>query len=216
MGVLARQRAKFTRQRGQRLPVELAGGCHGEALDVTDVTRPLVWREFAPAEVSQRGIRRRALLGDQRRGHIADHQHGQHHDQKAKELQEEQQALRTQREQLLALGDDMTAKTQLKQIERDLRYLELCLQNAIVVATSPSQAEIRFGAAVEVVDEDGTTRQFRIVGEHEACAPSGLISWVSPLARSLIGRRVGDVILWERPAGNVELEITEVSYPEWS
>jgi transcription elongation GreA/GreB family factor len=133
-----------------------------------------------------------------------------------RKLHEEQQALRTQREQLLALGDDMTAKTQLKQLERDLRYLEHCLQNAIVVATSPSQTEIRFGAAVEVVNQDGTTRQFCIVGEHEACAPTGLISWVSPLARSLIGRRVADVIVWERPAGNVELEITKISYPEWS
>lgn len=131
-----------------------------------------------------------------------------------RKLHEELQALRTRRDELAAQGDDMSIKTQLKQVERDLRYVELCVQNAIVVTTPESTSEIRFGATVDVIDEDGKRHQFHIVGEHEACAPTGLISWVSPLARSLIGRQVGDVIIWERPAGNIELEITKIAYSE--
>ncbi|MGQ0658723.1 MAG: GreA/GreB family elongation factor [Chromatiales bacterium] len=130
-------------------------------------------------------------------------------------LNAELQQLRGRRTDLLALGEDMTAMTQLRQVERDLRYIEHCVQNAIVVDPArQSHADVRFGASVDLLDEDGKTHRFAIVGEHEACVPDGLISWVSPLARSLIGRCVGDVVIWERPAGNVELEITDIAYPD--
>jgi len=130
-------------------------------------------------------------------------------------LNAELQQLRARRTELLALGEDMAAATQLRQVERDLRYIEHCVQNAIVVdAARQPHADVRFGASVALLDEDANTHRFAIVGEHEACASKGQISWVSPLARSLIGRRVGDVVVWERPAGNIELEITEVSYPD--
>jgi transcription elongation GreA/GreB family factor len=122
--------------------------------------------------------------------------------------------LRTERDRLSAAEEDIGARAQLRQVERDLRYAETCAQNAIVVAPPPHRDEVRFGARVELLDEDGNAHRFVIVGEHEACAPTGLISWVSPLARSLIGRRVGDTVIWERPAGNAELEVAAIDYPE--
>jgi len=134
-------------------------------------------------------------------------------------LRKLQQELHELREQLRGLRDsaeDITVMAELKRVERDERYLEQCVQNAIVVAPPASLDEIRFGAAVDLLDEDGHRHHVVIVGEQEACAPTGLISWVSPLARSLIGRRVGDIVTWERPAGNVELEITGISYPDLS
>lgn len=73
--------------------------------------------------------------------------------------------------------------------------------------------DIRFGAAVEVLDENGDRHRFRIVGEDEACAPRGYISWTTPLARALQGKRVGDVVIWEHPAGNMELEVVGFDYP---
>jgi transcription elongation GreA/GreB family factor len=52
----------------------------------------------------------------------------------------------------------------------------------------------------------------RIVGDDEADAPAGYISWASPLARALIGARVGDAVTWRRPAGTAEIEILRVEY----
>ena len=131
-----------------------------------------------------------------------------------RKLHGEVHELRTRRAQLLAMGDDLTATAQIKQVERDLRYAEAYLQNAIVVEPPPDQHEIRFGAKVELLDEDGQAHRFCIVGEHEACAAAGFISWISPLARQLIGGSVGNSIIWERPTGPLELEVTRISYPE--
>jgi len=131
-------------------------------------------------------------------------------------LHEELQRLRTQRSELLARGEDLAAAAELAHTEREARFIERCIQAAIVVdAASQPHGDVRFGASVDLGDEGGRTYHFTIVGEQEACVPRGLISWVSPLARSLIGRRAGDTILWERPAGNVELEVIRVSYPRW-
>jgi transcription elongation GreA/GreB family factor len=126
--------------------------------------------------------------------------------------------MRAQREALLQVKDtDMAAESQLHRIERDLRYLEQCAQNAVMVESAgQARPDVRFGASVKVIDEDGETHVFTIVGEQESCAPKGWISWISPLAKSLLGHAVGDVVIWERPAGNVELEIQDVSYPEIS
>ena len=135
-----------------------------------------------------------------------------------KKLHEELTEMREQRETLLQTKDaDLAAESQLRQVERDLRYLEQCAQNAVMVESAgQARPDIRFGASVKVIDEQGETHDFTIVGEQESCAPKGWISWISPLAKSLLGHGVGDVVIWERPAGNVELEITDVSYPEVS
>ena len=62
-------------------------------------------------------------------------------------------------------------------------------------------------------DEDGAVREFAIVGEDETDAENGKVSWVSPLARALIGAQVGDLVTWKRPVGDVELEIRSFRYP---
>src|SRR3990172_5296752 len=80
-----------------------------------------------------------------------------------RKLNAEFQQLRGQREQLLKLGDDMTAQTKVKQVERDLRYIERCVQSAILVdAARQPHDEARFGAAVDVLDESGKTYHFTI------------------------------------------------------
>lgn len=133
-----------------------------------------------------------------------------------RQMHAEVHRLRSERERLAAGDEDLGARAQLRQVERDLRYAEACAQNAIAVAPPPDRNEVRFGARVQLLDEDGNAHAFVIVGEQEACAPTGLISWLSPLARSLIGRRVGDTVIWERPAGNAELEIAAIDYPDFN
>jgi len=111
--------------------------------------------------------------------------------------------------------ENLTAKTEVKQVERDLRYLKQRLERTIVVDPSTqSNDQIRFGATVTVLDEDDQIMQFTIVGEDETCAATGRISWSSPLGRALIGKQQGDIVYLERPVGNIELEIKSYQY-EW-
>lgn len=116
-----------------------------------------------------------------------------------------------------ALGDvteDPKRQQQLAELERDIHYFQGRIDRAVVVdPASQSGDEVLFGATVEVRDHEGKTQEFAIVGEDEADAAGGKVSWVSPLAKAMLGARVGDVVTWQRPAGNVELEITAIRYP---
>ncbi len=105
-------------------------------------------------------------------------------------------------------------KLPLAQAAREIRYFEARLSQAILVepATQPP-GEVAFGAAVTVVDEDGGCVTYRIVGEDEADPGEGKVSWISPLAKALIEARVGDIVIWERPLGETELEIISIAYP---
>ena len=105
-------------------------------------------------------------------------------------------------------------KPQLASNERDLRYFQSRLESAIVVdVASEPKDEVHFGATVKTEDEQGNTNSFTIVGEDEADVKKHKISWVSPLAKALLGSRVGDTVTWNRPAGSTTLEVLEISYP---
>ena len=131
-------------------------------------------------------------------------------------LQAQLHALQEQRHHLLEHPDeDLLSKETLKQVERDLRYFQGRVDHAILVDLSTQPAdEVGFGAVVRCVDEDDQEHEFAIVGEDEADVSAGKISWVSPLAKALIGAGVGDTVVWKRPAGDLELEILSIRYPE--
>ena len=106
-------------------------------------------------------------------------------------------------------------KPQLAVNERDLRYFQSRLESAIEVdVASEPKDEVHFGATVKTEDEDGKTNSFTIVGEDEADVKNNKISWVSPLAKALLGSRVGDTVTWNRPAGSTTLEVLDISYPD--
>lgn len=129
------------------------------------------------------------------------------------ELRSEALRLGTLRKNLIAKKDDPFALQRKAEAERDLRYYSARLESAIVVdPSSQPPNEVRFGAVVEVEDEEGVAHHFSIVGEDEADVVRNMVSWVSPLAKALIGGRVGDVVKWRRPAGDMELEITGIRY----
>ncbi|RPI75051.1 MAG: transcription elongation factor GreB [Desulfobacteraceae bacterium] len=75
-------------------------------------------------------------------------------------------------------------------------------------------AEVRFGATVTVLPEEGPEKVYRIVGIDEADVERGCISWTSPLARAMLETKAGDVIRVRTPAGEEELEIVDVCYRE--
>lgn len=86
-----------------------------------------------------------------------------------------------------------------RRIQRDLRYWSERQRTAEVVKAGPPGAKVRFGSAVTLEREDGGAVDYRIVGEDEAEPAAGRISWVSPIAKRLIGAEAGDEI--ELPDG---------------
>jgi transcription elongation factor GreB len=104
---------------------------------------------------------------------------------------------------------------QLRYIDRDLRYYEERIRRAVSIDPAGlPEDEVHFGSVVEVETPEGRRLSFAIVGEDEADAARGSISWVSPLARALQGARVGDAVAWKRPAGEIELTIVTIGKSE--
>ena len=89
---------------------------------------------------------------------------------------------------------------------RDLRYWSARRATAQVVAPRSNAEEVQFGCAVTILREDGRRQTYRIVGEDEADPARGMISYVSPVARALLGKKVEDVVR----AGNSDAEIVEI------
>ena len=129
------------------------------------------------------------------------------------QLEAQAQALEQERLLLRKRKDDPTAHQRFSVIERDLRYISARLENAILVdPAQQDQHTVLFGAHVKVEDEMGEINHFIIVGEDEANIAEHKVSYISPIARALIGRKVGDSVVWHRPAGNLQLDIIEIHY----
>ncbi|MGA0888116.1 MAG: GreA/GreB family elongation factor [bacterium] len=126
-------------------------------------------------------------------------------------LQEQLQHAEAERQRLQG-KEEMSAKQALARVERDLRYLRQRVPQAILVIPPDNPSEqVCFGMWVEVL-EGQIIRKFQIVGEDEALNKQQLISWVSPLAKAVLGAQVGDLVQWQKPGGSVELEILSLSY----
>lgn len=105
------------------------------------------------------------------------------------------------------------ARLERAHIQREMRWLQARILGAITIAPERQPSDrVAFGARVEVVDDAGHEHRYRIVGEDEADPERGLISWVSPLARALHGARVGDSVVWKRPAGDANVEVLAIEY----
>ncbi|AAU90456.1 putative transcription elongation factor [Methylococcus capsulatus str. Bath] len=126
------------------------------------------------------------------------------------QLQARVAELTAERQRLL--GDESVgAKQQLRRVERELRYYDERVVSAIPVDPAARSGDrVHFGATVEVEDEAGNVQRYSIVGEDEADAAHGKISWVSPLARALLNAEAGDTVTWKRPAGDKELHILAI------
>jgi transcription elongation GreA/GreB family factor len=89
---------------------------------------------------------------------------------------------------------------------RDLRYWTSRRTTAQVVAAPSNPSEVQFGCTVTILREDGRRQTYRIVGEDEADPSRGTISYASPVARALSGKKLGDVVR----AGNSDAEVIEI------
>lgn len=121
---------------------------------------------------------------------------------------------RARKQALEADGDDMESAEALRALKRDLRWLESRVGSARLVDPSGQpRGRVAFGATVDVADESGE-RSYRIVGEDEADAEHGSVSYVSPLAKALLGAKVGDEVVWSRPAGDLRVEVLGIRYED--
>lgn len=110
-------------------------------------------------------------------------------------------------------ADYIYGKRRLREIDRRLRWLGGRLEKVEVVDPSTVKSDrVVFGATVTVLDEDETPATYQIVGEDETDVKSGRISWKSPLAKALMGKREGDEVLFEKPAGPETLLIEKIDY----
>ncbi|MDP2810310.1 MAG: transcription elongation factor GreB [Rhodocyclaceae bacterium] len=111
-------------------------------------------------------------------------------------------------------GDYIYGKKRLREIDRRIRYLTKRLENAEVVeaAAQENVGQVFFGACVTVFHETDGEATYQIVGIDEADAGTGLISWISPLARALMKAREGDAVRFQSPVGPREIEIVEIRY----
>jgi transcription elongation factor GreB len=113
-------------------------------------------------------------------------------------------------------GDYIYGRKKLREIDRRLGYLSKVMKAAKVIdpAGQASRDQVRFGATVELADEDDERRTFTIVGDDEADAGAGRIAWSSPLVRALVGARVGDERIVRLPSGEKSYEVMEIRYPD--
>lgn len=112
-------------------------------------------------------------------------------------------------------GDYLYGKKRLREIDRRIRFLTRRLEIAEVVDPSLHFGgdQVFFGATVTYADEAGQETTVTIRGVDEADSAQAQVSWVSPVARSLLKARVGDVVKLVVPGGVQELEVLSVRYP---
>ena len=110
--------------------------------------------------------------------------------------------------------DYLYGKKRLREIDRRIHYLNKRLDNPVVVdpALRGETDQIFFGATVDYMDSDGDEHTVSIVGVDEVDPARGHVSWISPIAKALLKRRIGDEFEFVTPGGVDTLEITDVRY----
>ena len=113
-------------------------------------------------------------------------------------------------------ADYLYGKKRLREIDRRLSHLSRIMKGAKVVDPAKQKArdQVRFGATVELADEDDNRRSLTIVGDDETDASAGRIGWSAPIARALVGARVGDERVVRLPNGEKSYEVVEIRYPD--
>ena len=132
------------------------------------------------------------------------------------------QRLRGELEQLIQVdchaalkvaGDENDRRRQLLTINQRIRLLNEILASAeIVPPPTQDTHRVRFGAAVTIREQNGSEQTYRIVGADEADWDNGRVSWLSPIAKTLVNAQVGDAVSLRSPTGVRTLRILRVEY----
>jgi transcription elongation factor GreB len=112
--------------------------------------------------------------------------------------------LETRRQSSDAVNSDV------RKLDATIRALQQTLSSVVVAQPSPNPEKVVFGTTVRIRHQNGEEETYRIVGVEEADPENGSISWLSPLARALLSRKVGDKVRFRTPAGLDELTMLSI------
>jgi transcription elongation factor GreB len=112
-------------------------------------------------------------------------------------------------------GDYLYGKKRLREIDRELGWLSKRIKAARVIdpTAQTDRSKVYFGATVTMADDQDRERTITIVGDDEIDPNNGRVGWNSPLARAVRGSKLGDLRRVALPSGEVEYEVTGISYP---
>jgi len=113
-------------------------------------------------------------------------------------------------------GDYIYGKKRLREIDRRIRFMTQRLELMAVVdpAVHHGSHQVFFGATVDYLEMSGVERTVTILGIDEVNSASAQVSWVSPIARTLLKAHVGDSLQLLTPLGKIEIEVVDVRYPK--
>lgn len=107
-------------------------------------------------------------------------------------------------------ADGSDSLRRLSEIDRRISYLAR-MKAALVAVDEPSSLErVVFGLVVRVREEGGGEAEYRIVGADESRPELGLLSWASPVARALVGKRIGELAVAALPRGELRMRVLEI------
>ncbi len=110
-------------------------------------------------------------------------------------------------------ADYIYGKRRLREIDRRLHFLQSRIEYAIVVdPLQLSGDKVVFGSTVTIVNEDDTEQTYQIVGQDEFDIKHGKISWKSPVATALLGKKKGDEVRVSKPGGDEFLTIEKIEF----
>jgi transcription elongation factor GreB len=113
-------------------------------------------------------------------------------------------------------GDYIYGRKRLREVDHRIDRLSRVMKAARVVdpAAQEDRTTVRFGATVELADEQDARRIVTIVGDDETDASAGRIGWSAPIARALVGAKVGDERIVTLPGGDKSYEVMAIFYPD--
>lgn len=110
-------------------------------------------------------------------------------------------------------ADYQYGKRRLRQIDGRLHFLQKRIEAAEVIDPKSLKSDkVIFGATVTIENEDGDSHTYQIVGEDELDIKQNKISWKSPVARALLGKKLDDEVKIQKPAGDEMVVITDISF----
>ena len=110
-------------------------------------------------------------------------------------------------------ADYIYGKRRLRQIDGRLHFLQDKLERAEVIDPKQlSGTKVIFGATVTISDEDGNTLVYQIVGQDEFDIKQNKVSWKSPVAAALLGKKVGDEVVIKKPDSQMIVSIEKIEF----
>ena len=112
-------------------------------------------------------------------------------------------------------GDYIYGKKRLRQIDSRVKYLLIAIEDSKIIDPLEQQNKdkVFFGATVEYENLDkNQINKIQIVGVPEVDPKENKISWLSPISKAIIGKQVGEIVSYESPSGQKEIEIMSIIY----